>query len=244
MDLESALSMCIDRIKRDWLGSRRPLVVGICGPQACGKSTACGLLASRDTRLLHLSLDDFYMSNSQLLEMHRASGDPLYEFRGNPGTHDIEALKSALSGLQRREAFRVPVYDKAALDGRGDQIGVVWKKGPYDLVLLEGWMLGFLPTENAPASLRNVNEKLRDYLPIYAALDLLIVITIPNILLAREWRLASGGLPQKASVEFVDNFMPACNCYYPDVESSFRRRYPNVPVLVLQMQSDRTVIFR
>lgn len=95
--------------------------------------------------------------------------NPLLQVRGNAGTHDLAlALRtiravagrgkggggSGRSGDAESAGIRVPRYDKSARGGKGDRApdddwGVVAERP--DIVLLEGWMLGFeaLPDESS-----------------------------------------------------------------------------------------------
>jgi D-glycerate 3-kinase len=80
--------------------------------------------------------------------------------RGNAGTHDL-ALGSATLGALRgansgngAAAVSVPRYDKSQNGGRGDRAEpAAWPavQGPLDIVLFEGWMLGFRPVPDADA---------------------------------------------------------------------------------------------
>lgn len=46
-------------------------------------------------------------------------------------------------GLRKGEGFRVPVYDKGARGGRGDRVGWRSVEGGVDVLVLEGWCVGF-----------------------------------------------------------------------------------------------------
>ena len=84
--------------------------------------------------------------------------NPLLQVRGQAGTHDIdfahdtlEQLKSATSESSQVGLVR---YDKSAHEGRGDRApGSKWQqvKGKVDVVLFEGWMLGFKPLTDQAA---------------------------------------------------------------------------------------------
>ncbi len=80
----------------------------------------------------------------------------LLQVRGNAGTHDLQlgtdtlqALKSANS---KDSLVAVPRYDKSQNGGRGDRADPsTWPRvqGPLDIILFEGWMLGFKPQPTA-----------------------------------------------------------------------------------------------
>lgn len=84
--------------------------------------------------------------------------NPLLQVRGQAGTHDIKLarqtldhLKSATSELSEVGLVR---YDKSSHEGRGDRApDTKWQqvKGKVDVVLFEGWMLGFKPLTDQAA---------------------------------------------------------------------------------------------
>jgi D-glycerate 3-kinase len=86
----------------------------------------------------------------QLLQEN--ASNRLLQVRGNAGTHDLKlgtdtltALKSAKS---RNDQVALPRYDKSKNQGRGDRADPgTWPRvqGPLDIILFEGWMLGFRP---------------------------------------------------------------------------------------------------
>ena len=50
-----------------------------------------------------------------------------------------------------RRVCKIPSYDKSLRKGRGDRVPLnQWRSitSPVDIILLEGWMLGFTPVEN------------------------------------------------------------------------------------------------
>lgn len=127
-------------------------VLGISAPQGCGKTTLVTALTAMarasGLRAAGLSLDDVYLTGAEQ-DALSARGNPLLASRGNAGTHDVPLLLSTLRALARASPERpalVPRYDKAARDGRGDRAPRdAWERveAVPDLVLLEGWMLGF-----------------------------------------------------------------------------------------------------
>jgi len=64
--------------------------------------------------------------------------------------------------------------------------------GRSDLVVLEGWMLGFTPVEDAhlvDPALQAVNELLRSYAAWHALLDGFIWLEPEDHMFVREWRV-------------------------------------------------------
>ncbi|KAJ2772028.1 hypothetical protein IWQ56_001552 [Coemansia nantahalensis] len=125
-----------------------PLVVGISGPQGSGKTTMVRLLAehlaARHVRAVGFSLDDLYLPAAEQERVAQA-GNRLLRFRGQPGTHDVELGRQTLAALARnQEPTALPAYDKSLRGGRGDRVAPrQWSQPPVDVVLFEGWCLGF-----------------------------------------------------------------------------------------------------
>ena len=80
--------------------------------------------------------------------------------RGNALTHDVELGRSTLESLLKlnegaESELKVPRYDKSAYEGKGDRADKAeWPviKAPVDVILFEGWMLGFTPVADETAS--------------------------------------------------------------------------------------------
>ncbi|KAM0756323.1 P-loop containing nucleoside triphosphate hydrolase protein [Meredithblackwellia eburnea MCA 4105] len=144
-----------------------PLIVGVQGPQGCGKSHLTSLLPAyleappHSLRLGSLSLDDIYSDHKTLSAL--AATNPtngLIQGRGQPGTHDLPLGESCLkafssSNLNPSKPIKLPVYDKSRFGGQGDRSEeVVTVQGPLDVVIFEGWMLGFGPLADTELSWR------------------------------------------------------------------------------------------
>ncbi|GAA5902649.1 putative ATP-dependent kinase [Sporobolomyces salmoneus] len=128
------------------------LVIGIQGPQGSGKSYLAQQLETSPKlshlRIANLSLDDLYLPHSRLVEL--ASSNPSNELlsgRGQAGTHDLPLGVEVLSKLRERREVKIPRFEKSLHGGEGDRLPESkWptvKGGEVDLVLFEGWMLGF-----------------------------------------------------------------------------------------------------
>ncbi|KAI8865394.1 P-loop containing nucleoside triphosphate hydrolase protein, partial [Ramicandelaber brevisporus] len=109
-------------------------------------------------RAVTLSIDDFYLTHSEKCALAaRNSDNPLLQYRGNAGTHDIALGESTLQSLcslgNSRNAeyggeVLLPKYNKMLYNGQGDRVPVEsgeWQRvtAPLDVVVLEGWMVGF-----------------------------------------------------------------------------------------------------
>lgn len=215
---------------------RRPLVVGIQGPQGAGKTTLTrALLEALPEHGLSgatVSIDDFYLTRAGQLDVAAAHpGNPYLEHRGYPGTHDVAlgertlaqlgawATTSAASG-----SLIIPVYDKSAHGGRGDRAPESeWRQFPMpiDVVFVEGWMLGFTPVPESSLTdshLIEPNRALADYERWYRHIDAWVVLRAqdPNFVLTwrveAEERMKASGKPglSRADIEdYIRRFLPA-----------------------------------
>jgi D-glycerate 3-kinase len=214
--------------------SRRPVMIGIQGPQGAGKTTLArallDALPAHGLSATTVSIDDFYWTRAGQLELAAAHpGNPYLEHRGYPGTHDIELGERVLAacrgdGASGSWSLTLPVYDKSAHAGRGDRAPLErWRTVhmPTDLVFVEGWMLGFTPVP--PAVLRDPelaapNRALAAYERWYRLIDAWVVLRAldPNYVLtwrveAEERMKASGqpGLTRSEIEDYVRRFLPA-----------------------------------
>lgn len=144
-----------------------PLMVGLQGPQGCGKTTLCDALLQhlrdKGLKVAVLSLDDLYRTHDGL---KKVAGDhpnnPLLAGRGPPGTHDMELASSVLDNIMHINEgnghVELPVFDKSLCEGEGDRSEkTVPVDGPLDVFVLEGWSMGFGPL--TPSALKQRYEK-------------------------------------------------------------------------------------
>lgn len=213
------------RLAVAWSASR-PVRVGIGGGQGAGKSTLGRLLeaacAEVDLRAIVIGLDDFYRTRVERQAMARVV-HPLFETRGPPGTHDLEALGAALVGLTSAGGMELPRFDK----GLDDRLEGVRVDGPFDLVVLEGWCVGArssgarldpspinaLEREADPEGRWRAEVDARlvaDYEPLWDRLDELVFLQVPSLDAVRRWRLAQeASLPaeRRLDADAVDRFV-------------------------------------
>jgi len=230
------LFFCAARVR---LGRPRPLLVGIQAPQGSGKTTLVthllALLPDLGLRGAGVSIDDFYLTREEQLHVAASHpGNPYLEHRGYPGTHDVDLGASTLTSLRGlgRDAAgavaRVPVYDKSLHAGRGDRAPEsAWRivAGPLDLVLVEGWMLGFTPVPAATLSdamLAEPNRALARYDQWHRLLDAFVVLRATDPSSVLRWRVqaeeemrARGrpGLDRAAIEDYIRRFVPAYATY-------------------------------
>ncbi len=119
-------------------GDSQNFVVGFAGGPGSGKSTAAKILEFliekiSGRKVLRLSLDDFYLP----IEVRRARG---FQWRAAPGTHDLDLLVKLLHQFRSgTKTLAVPSYD---LD-RDTQVNPKQIFGPFDICILEGWIVGW-----------------------------------------------------------------------------------------------------
>ncbi|EWC44277.1 hypothetical protein DRE_01103 [Drechslerella stenobrocha 248] len=140
---------------------KRPLVVGLTGLQGSGKSHLVASLAaalsseSYNLRVAVFSIDDVYYPFSKLEELRLSHPqNRLLSHRGEPGTHDVELARETLNSLIRGETTAIPSFDKSLNDGKGDRVPrSEWRvmEGPVDVVVFEGWCVGFRATDEEEA---------------------------------------------------------------------------------------------
>ncbi|KIJ65926.1 hypothetical protein HYDPIDRAFT_87458 [Hydnomerulius pinastri MD-312] len=146
-----------------------PLFVGVQGPQGSGKTFLTSRLRAQLSESPHslsvavLSIDDLYLPHSGLMALAEANPqNRLLCGRGQPGTHDVELGSTVLERLKRinnSEAgpaeVELPAFDKSLFNGEGDRAfhGEVIR-APVDVVVLEGWCVGFYPVSKEVAEKR------------------------------------------------------------------------------------------
>ncbi|KAG8989635.1 hypothetical protein FRB90_002149 [Tulasnella sp. 427] len=160
-----------DFTRQYWIerpNNKLPTIVGIQGPQGSGKTTTAKAVKNyledlEGWYIVSLSLDDFYLTHDGLRSVAAAHpNNPLLNGRGQPGTHDLELGRDILDRLQQinvngqnpetEDEVPLPVFDKSLHDGEGDRLpeGSGEKiKSPVQLVIVEGWCLGFYPLSDA-----------------------------------------------------------------------------------------------
>lgn len=140
-----------------------PVFVALQGPQGSGKTSLTERvkeMLAEDAeehpsyRVATLSIDDLYLPHAQLRALTSAHPDnPFLRGRGLPGTHDIPLGLFLLRSLKEincsgTDNMRIPRFDKSLFGGEGDRLPESeWTsvQGPLDVVLLEGWCVGFYP---------------------------------------------------------------------------------------------------
>jgi len=183
------------------------MLVGLCGAQGSGKTTAAAvlveLLAREELPAIALSIDDFYLPRATRAELARHV-HPLLQTRGVPGTHDVELALATIESLAGDEPTPVPVFDKA-IDDRLPR--KAWRSAPgrHRIVILEGWCVGARPQTTAElAAPVNALEREEDplgiwrghvnaaltgpYRALFDRLSPLVLLAAPSFEVVRGWR--------------------------------------------------------
>lgn len=183
------------------------VVIGLCGAQGSGKSTASAVLAEllsqQGLPTAAMSIDDFYLPHAERQRLAR-DVHPLLATRGVPGTHDVELAQAVIESLADAGVTQVPVFDKATDDRRPRS---QWRsvEGPLRAVILEGWCVGAKPESAArlaaPANALErdedgggrwrayVNEALLGrYASLFARLSPLVLLAAPSFEVVLAWR--------------------------------------------------------
>ncbi|CEP10980.1 hypothetical protein [Parasitella parasitica] len=230
----------------------QPMIVGVSGCQGSGKTTLCDTLvhllkeAPHNLRVVSFSLDDVYLTHDDQIKLsEKYATNPLYQQRGQAGSHDLslasQTLQSLLKTHTQGEPVPIPVYDKSLHCGQGDRLDKSnWKYpvAPFDIILFEGWMLGFktLPESSVKQhanldfdQVNVMNTELNKYEDeLYPYFDIFIHLSPCKLDQVFQWRLQQehhmkqtrgvDGLSDEAVRVFVDTYMPAYELYLPRLD--------------------------
>jgi D-glycerate 3-kinase len=244
------------------------VLVGLCGAQGSGKSTAAAalveLLARQDLPAVALSIDDFYLPRAERAALAHTV-HPLLATRGVPGTHDVELAQATIDTLAGAGPVLLPSFDKAVDDRRPRR---EWRtaEGPMRVVILEGWCVGARP--DPPAALATpVNALERDedphgiwrgyvnaalegpYRPFFDRLSPLVLLQAPSFAVVQSWRteqerklrerLAREG--GEASRVMDDAAIARFIAHYERVTRNILREMPSRADHLIRLSATRTV---
>ncbi|KAJ4308991.1 hypothetical protein N0V84_011760 [Fusarium piperis] len=168
--IETVLAIFLPLIHAHRQKTSKPFILGLSGLQGSGKSTWAGALSQALTtqhnlKTRILSLDDLYLDHAELVAIREANPDNgLLQSRGQPGTHDEVLAKEFFSKLgdfntesSGGSSIAWPAYDKSLHSGQGGRVPVdEWEKVPLDqgldVLIFEGWCLGFKPLTKEEAT--------------------------------------------------------------------------------------------
>lgn len=252
---------------------KKPLVVGISGVQGSGKSYLTNQLTkelqtefSELVTILFL-MDDLYLTHDeqQKLNAYAKDHNMLLNGRGLPGTHDIKLGMDIFDKLLHGKPVSIPFYDKSKFNGEGDRLEKsLWQEidSPVNIILFEGWFNGYqlldpksfesalsdprLESFNAE-HLREINEKLKDYNPIWDLFDHFIYLRTTDIGNVYKWRAQQEhaliaytgvGMSNEEVRTFISRYMPIYYLYY---ERMCNVGLPSAPSFCIDIDADRNV---
>jgi D-glycerate 3-kinase len=213
-------------------------------------------------RTLSLSLDDLYKTYVERQRLQQK--DSRLIWRGPPGTHDVELGRELLDQLRspnQQCPILIPRFDKSAWGGAGDRTTSERVEG-VDIVLFEGWFVGVRPIDPAvfDASLpepiqtsadrafaRDMNDQLKDYLPLWERLDRLILLYPVNYRLSQQWRCQAeqqmittgkSGMTESQVSKFVEYFWRSL---HPELFITRLTKKNSWVDLVIEINPDHTV---
>ncbi|MFA6274402.1 MAG: hypothetical protein WC662_04540 [Candidatus Paceibacterota bacterium] len=233
---------------------KKTFVVGINGSQGIGKTTLCSFLVKmfeeKNLKAVSISIDDFYLTLNEQIELYKIDNKYLKE-RAWPGTHDIKLGEKILFDLINSSGkVKIPIYDKSLHKGKGDRLKEEeWKiiETPVDVILLEGWMLGFTEkTDIKDPHLNFINQKLNEYHAWYKFIDAFVFLIPENINYIVDWRVEAeenmkksgkSGMTEEEIRQYISNFIIAYETYLPNLKPPI-----NGPVLKIKIGKNRMPI--
>ena len=225
-------------------------IAGINAPQGGGKSTLTSYLVrlfkQAGLRAVTVSIDDFYLTRAGQIQLANEHPDnPYLQQRGYPGTHDIALGVKILTNLKQpgnQREIALPRYEKSRHNGQGDRAeSSIWPRVdlPVDVILFEGWMLGFQPipdTQQHDTHLLHINSLLEPYTAWHRLLDSFLYLYPEDPVYVVDWRseaeerMKAKGLPGMSAAEvraYAEKFLPAYQLYgkpllnHPPVQDNF-----------------------
>ena len=203
---------------RENIHNHSPLFVSIHAPQGSGKSTASknikNTLELEGWKVCIMSLDDFYYSHEKMKSMLEKYQHELYNYRGLAGTHDVKLLYDCICSLKKGLSTNIPIFNKSLYDGQGDVYGYVNIKGYVDVVILEGWMIGYQSIRDVTEELLLFNEKLKEYECIQDMFNLRYNFIASDIEDISNWRLqAEKDMDLDIFSKFMKPYIKVYNLY-------------------------------
>lgn len=196
----------------------KQLFVAIHAPQGCGKTTLSkylyNSLSNRGYNVLTMSLDDFYYPYDIMKKTLNEFNNELYKYRGLAGTHDIYNLNECFRKLKHGKHTFIPVFNKSLREGFGDVEKHIYIPKKMDIIIFEGWMIGYTPQAFIDEKLILFNNQLKKYKNIQDFFDLWICFDTDNINNIYKWRWsAEKDLNENEFKAFMDPYMEVYKTY-------------------------------
>lgn len=209
----ATVAAIVEHLTSNLREQHKPLFVALQGPQGSGKSYLAALLKAQLSAPPHtlnvaiFSIDDLYLPHAGLVKLaEQHPENSLWKGRGQPGTHDVDLGLHVLRALRSQsEPVELPRFDKSLFDGEGDRLplgleGTNMIQPSLDVVIFEGWCVGFHPISQAELDLRwngiwqeekerlnltisprkmdleAVNEVLKSYLELWSLFDTFVQV--------------------------------------------------------------------
>jgi D-glycerate 3-kinase len=259
-------TLIADQIQR-WHIPGEALIVGICGTQASGKSTASAQVVEHLTdeglNIGMIGLDDLYLGRSTRAEL-AAHVHPLFATRGPPGTHDVALGLTVLDAVRRGDAVRLPRFDKRADEPVAE---ADWQMlaAKADVLLFEGWCVGARPQTDAEL-MEPTNALEREEDPegvwrraynahlagptgeLFARIDRLIYLRPPGFEIVRTWRsqqeraYIATDRPEGAPAAMSDDQLLRFIAHYERMTRHMIATMPDYADMVIALDADRAVL--
>jgi D-glycerate 3-kinase len=251
----------------NWRAEGEPLVLGICGPQASGKSTVSAQIAEHMVSIglnaAVMSLDDLYHGRAKRAELADQI-HPLFATRGPPGTHDVVLGCDVIDRIRRGETMQLPRFSKGH-DERVPRAQWPVLDGRCDVLLFEGWCVGALPQAEAdliaPANLlereedadaiwrRAINTQLAGPTgELFARIDRLVYLCPPGFEIIPEWRwqqeqaMIAGNSPGDAPAAMSKAQIVRFVAHYERITRHLMAEMPGRADLVIHLDAGRQMI--
>lgn len=199
--------------------TKKPLIIGINGPQGSGKTYLTNQLneylqkSYPHFNIVQFSMDDLYLTKLDQDKLNNSTDNPLLKGRGLPGTHDLttlyEIFNKAIENYKSIwENIKIPKYDKSKFNGLGDRSGYINVDSPIDIILFEGWFNGYINYSTDLLRLKyltsevsgilqlykmfhleEINNNLGQYQKIWSFFEIFITLKTNNVNNVYTWRL-------------------------------------------------------
>ncbi|CCE61561.1 hypothetical protein TPHA_0A04860 [Tetrapisispora phaffii CBS 4417] len=274
----------LDTFITSWFSKneKKPLFLFISGPQGSGKSYTGVRIhkylkdkySNKCKNVLYASIDDFYLTHKDQLELEKSNPNmTLWKGRGLPGTHDMSLLSQSINeilagfsgahNVHVPKYINLPIYDKSRFNGTGDRSEVSKRERlPADIVVFEGWFLGFDPVDtskfhNKKDTFKNLPEMKLINSHLYEYGDILwknrdiaslgIVFDTDDVVdRIQSWRVQQEhetraiygeGLTDEEVIKFIDRYIPCYDVYYDKFTRS--ESLGSIATLTIKLDSQR-----